>query len=440
MNDKNTIRSAAFRDFGIAFLVLGIVTALFHLTNLDIAVQSRFYSPAQGWWLEHQPFWDFTYRFGIFPGYLFAVVCLVMISVSYWNARYFKYRKAAVIMVVALILGPGLLVNAVFKDHWERPRPREVQQFGGSEQFVPVCLRGHVPGGKSFPCGHASMGFYMAIPYLFLRRTRKKLAYTFLALGIGYGSLIGAARMIAGGHFPSDVIWAAGMVWIAALASYYAFRFDEASEAVPMEPAVDRRKARMATIAVAVALPLITVGLVLATPYRSKKSFAVTSDEFDRTPVFKADLKAARVDITNDADLKVKYQVNAFGFPNSKVRGTWAQAGGVGTYAIEYLGWFTEVRNSIAMKVPMHRKRLYLINVEDGRITCSIDEKASADFRLSVAKGDINLKGDNIALVGDASKIVNRQGKKLFTFPVKPQNWPGAVVEFEVKDGKLLVE
>ena len=437
---KNTARSGAFRDFGIAFLVLGIATALFHLTNLDIAAQSLFYSPTQGWRLEHRPFWDFTYRFGIFPGYLFAVACLVMISVSYWNERYFKYRKAAMIMVVALILGPGLLVNAIFKDHWERPRPREVKQFGGSEQFVPVCVRGHVPGGKSFPCGHASMGFYLAIPYLFLRRTRKRLAYAFLALGIGYGSIIGAARMIAGGHFLSDVVWAAGMVWIAALASYYAFRFDEAPEAVPVEPAVDRRKARMATIAVAVVLPVITVGLVLATPYRSKKSLAVNSDEFSRTSVFKADLKAASVDITNDPGLKLNYQVNAFGFPNSKVRGILAQANGVSTYTIEYLGWFTEVRNTIALKVPMDRKRLYPINVGDGRIHCAIGEKASADFRLSVAKGDISLKGDNIALVGDVSKIINRDGKKLNTFPVKPQNWNGAVVEFEVKDGKLLVE
>jgi membrane-associated PAP2 superfamily phosphatase len=440
MNCKSTIRSAAFKDFGIAFLVLGTATALFHLFDLDIAIQSLFYSPAEGWRLEHRTFWDFTYRYGIFPGYLFAVGCLAMISVSYWNERYFKYRKAAVVMVVALILGPGLLVNAVFKDHWQRPRPREVTQFGGGEQFVPVCVRGHVTGGKSFPCGHASMGFYLAVPYLFLRRTRKGLAYAFLALGIGYGSVIGAARMIAGGHFLSDVIWAAGMVWIAALASYYAFRFDEAPATAPADPALNRRKARMATIAVAVLLPVITVGLVLATPYRSQKSLTVSSDEFNRTSVVKADLKAATVDITNDAGLKVNYLVNAFGFPNSKVRGTWTQAGGVGAYTIEYMGWFTEVRNTIALKLPMRQKRLYLITVGDGRINCSIDEKASADFRLSVAKGDINLKGNNIALVGDASKIINHEGKKLNAFPVKPQNWSGTVVEFEVKDGKLLVE
>jgi len=440
MNIRNITRSAAFRDFGIAILALALATVPFYLFDLDIAVQSRFYSPVGGWWLERRPFWDFTYRYGIFPGYLFAVGCLVMISVSYWNERYFKYRKAAVVMVVALVLGPGLLVNAVFKDHWERPRPREVKQFGGREQFVPVCMRGSVAGGKSFPCGHASMGFYLAVPYLFLRRTRKGLAYVFLATGIGYGALIGVARIIAGGHFLSDVIWAAGMVWIAALGSYYALRYDKAPVTAPGDPAADRRKARMATVAVAAVLPLITVGLVLATPYRSKKSLAVDSREFNRTSFFRADLKAASVDISNDAGLKVDYVVNAFGFPNSKVRGTWTLAGGGGVYTIDYTGWFTEVRNSIALKLPMHQKRLYLINVEDGRINCSIDDKASANFRLSVAKGDINLKGDNMALVGDASKIINHDGKKLNTFPVKPQNWPGTIVEFEVKDGKLLVD
>lgn len=440
MNRINTTRCAACKDFGIAFLVLGLATALFRLFDLDITAQSLLYSPAEGWRLEHRPFWDFAYRYGIFPGYLFAVGCLAMISVSYWNVRYFKYRKAAMVMVLALILGPGLLVNAVFKDHWGRPRPREVQQFGGSEQFVPVCVRGHVAGGKSFPCGHASMGFYLAIPYLFLRRTRRGLAYAFLALGIGYGAVIGAARMIAGGHFLSDVVWAAGMVWIAALVSYYWLRYDDTPETAPIGPVLNRRKARMATIAVAAVLPAITVGLVLATPYRSKKSLAVNSDEFNRMKVVRADLKAANVDITNDAGLKIDYLVNAFGFPNSKVRGIWAQAGGVGTYTIDYMGWFTEVRNSITLKLPMDQKRLYQINVGVGRIRCSIDETASAGFRLSVAKGDISLRGDHLALVGDASKIINRTGKKLDTFPVKPQSWPGSVVEFEVRDGRVLVE
>lgn len=45
------------------------------------------------------------------------------------------------------------------------------------------------------------MGFYLAIPYLFYRGRKKFIARSFLITGLLYGTLIGIARMMAGGHF-----------------------------------------------------------------------------------------------------------------------------------------------------------------------------------------------------------------------------------------------
>jgi membrane-associated PAP2 superfamily phosphatase len=46
----------------------------------------------------------------------------------------------------------------------------------------------------------------------------------FVALGLGYGSLVGLARMLQGAHFLSDVLWALGFVYLTALASFYLLR------------------------------------------------------------------------------------------------------------------------------------------------------------------------------------------------------------------------
>ena len=55
--------------------------------------------------------------------------------------------RAIVFLVATLALGPGLLVNVGLKDHWGRPRPIDVTQFGGDQHFVAWWdPRGDLPG------------------------------------------------------------------------------------------------------------------------------------------------------------------------------------------------------------------------------------------------------------------------------------------------------
>jgi lipid A 4'-phosphatase len=316
------INRQAFWDFSVIILFLSVVTVVFRLTNADVSFQRYFYSPEKGWLLQYQPFWDFLYRYGIFPGYFLAFGGLIMITLSYWNVRYLKFRKASMVLVFAIVVGPGLIVNLTLKDHTGRPRPREITEFGGTEKYVCVCEKGDTNDGKSFPCGHCSMGFYLAIPYLFYRNRRKALAYSFLALGIGYGIMIGISRMMAGGHFASDVLWAGGLTWLAALAGFYIFRPDKPVQ-IPVSSPENKKKARRITVAMGILLPVITIGLLLATPYFSSKNFHLTNAEFNliRPRVILFDLKDATVRIAPDTALRLDYKVNAFGFPNSKLRG-----------------------------------------------------------------------------------------------------------------------
>jgi lipid A 4'-phosphatase len=114
--------------------------------------------------------------------------------------------RAIVFLLATLALGPGLLVNVVLKEHWGRPRPIDVTQFGGSQHFVAWWdPRGDCPGNCSFVSGDVAGAFWSIAPAALAPPHWRALAYgAALALGTG----MAAIRVMAGGHFLSDVIFA----------------------------------------------------------------------------------------------------------------------------------------------------------------------------------------------------------------------------------------
>src|SRR5258706_15262987 len=69
--------------------------------------------------------------------------------------------RAIVLMLVTLALAPGVVANLVFKEHWGRPRPIDVTEFGGDEHFRPWWdPRGDCPKNCSFVAGEPSGAFW----------------------------------------------------------------------------------------------------------------------------------------------------------------------------------------------------------------------------------------------------------------------------------------
>ena len=214
-------------DFFIPILVLISLTMVFLSTNLDITLEEYFYSPEKGWFLKKANPWHFLYHYGSIPAFTLGIISVFVIGTSFLSHRVLRYRKIAIFLVLVLVIGPGLISNLVFKKNWGRPRPRQIVNFGGTENFLPVWVKGVSGKGKSFPSGHASVGFFMFSPFFFLRRINKKWAVLFLLSGITYGTLMGIGRMIQGGHFASDVLWAGGFTYLTGLVLYYVLRFDK---------------------------------------------------------------------------------------------------------------------------------------------------------------------------------------------------------------------
>ena len=214
-------------DFLFPVVILGLLTMIFWFTNLDIAFEEHFYSQEKGWFLKKANPWDFLYHYGNIPAFILGSASVFVIGATFLSKKILQYRKIALFLVLVVLIGPGLVTNSFFKKNWGRPRPKQIINFGGTETFLPVWVKGVSGGGKSFPSGHASIGYFMFSPFFFLRRTNKKWAIVFLLLGITYGTLMGAGRMIQGGHFASDVLWAGGFTYLAGLILYYVFRFDK---------------------------------------------------------------------------------------------------------------------------------------------------------------------------------------------------------------------
>jgi lipid A 4'-phosphatase len=114
--------------------------------------------------------------------------------------------RAIVLLLSTVILAPGLMANVLLKDHWGRPRPIDVTQFGGDQHFVAWWdPRGECPNNCSFVSGDVSGTAWTVGAAALVPPQWRVLAYCgALALGTG----MAAMRVLAGGHFFSDVVFA----------------------------------------------------------------------------------------------------------------------------------------------------------------------------------------------------------------------------------------
>jgi lipid A 4'-phosphatase len=186
----------------VVSVVLACIPTLW--TELDLLTAKQFTGPgdpitATSWWwvLGINLYVPAVFRGATF----FALVLWVAVSVGR-NGR--QWRLPLAFFVLAGALGPGLVVNAGFKDHWQRARPYQVEHFGGTQQFTRAgVITDQCNNNCSFVSGHVACGFFLASLALVMRR---KMLW--LAIGTLCGLLVGFARIADSAHWLSDVLWA----------------------------------------------------------------------------------------------------------------------------------------------------------------------------------------------------------------------------------------
>ena len=190
---------------------------------LDLSIERYFYHLGEGT-VEHfvvHPFYEFMYNYAILPSWFIVIPAIIILALSYLIKSFKVWKQHALYLVLTFVIGAGFIVHATFKDHWGRPRPKQVIEFGGIQEFRPFYKPNFHPPepSKSFPCGHCSVGFYFfSFVFLGARLRKKWITNAGWILGIGLGSFLGLTRMAEGGHFLSDVLMSGLIMWLTALA------------------------------------------------------------------------------------------------------------------------------------------------------------------------------------------------------------------------------
>jgi membrane-associated PAP2 superfamily phosphatase len=213
------------RDFILPVAILLLATVVIAATGADLKLSELFCIGGK-WPVGDQEPWHLLYRLDRGPAIVLGIsgLAAALIGCLYKQRRH--WVRPGLFLVILLALGPGLLVNTVFKDYWGRPRPREVSQFGGKKVFLHPWQKGIAHQGRSFPSGHSSAAFYLTAPFFVFRRRKPRTAAWWMTGGLLFGILMSVARITQGGHFLSDTVWAWGMVHLLAVALYYLLKLD----------------------------------------------------------------------------------------------------------------------------------------------------------------------------------------------------------------------
>ena len=211
---------------GVILPILGWIAFIPWSAELDLKLSHAFYHEGA---FSAAPFWNWIYIYALWPGWILTAIAFIGVVFSFKKA-YHSWRIPCLYLLLTLGIGSGLIIQAVLKDHWGRPRPRQVTEFGGELAFRPFYKPNFEEikkGTKSFSCGHASLGYYFFALAILGGIYHSPFFYWLgLALGWGLGILLSVARIAQGGHFLSDTITSALIMWLTAwFLAYWLFAY-----------------------------------------------------------------------------------------------------------------------------------------------------------------------------------------------------------------------
>lgn len=215
--------SALIFTAGMTLVFLALFAAA---PEIDLIVAGRFFDA--GHFVGRSPSGEFWRRvFYDAPYVLLAGLLVAYVARLRGRIRRGPSSRAILFLVVSLALGPGLLVNGLLKEHSHRPRPEQTVEFGGPWRFRPYeTFDGACRSNCSFVSGEVATSAWTLAPALLAPPP-------FRAAAVGAALLFTAAtavlRMAFGGHYLSDVVFAALFTWLIVLSLYRAvFRAPDA--------------------------------------------------------------------------------------------------------------------------------------------------------------------------------------------------------------------
>jgi lipid A 4'-phosphatase len=293
--------------------VLVLVTILLEMSDVDRRLAAHFYRAGAGWYLSKSPLWVWLYSYGTIPGLILTLGTLAGWLAGIYMPRLKAWRRPCLLVFLTAIIAAGLMVNAVLKQYWGRPRPSQTTEFGGKWTYRPIFPPGPPGKGASFPCGHCTMGFIFLAMAGF-RRQSKSLAVSGIVTGVALGVLLSAARMAQGAHFLSDAIWSLGIVTmtVSILDGYLAPFPGEDQQA--SGPAMSRTRRIWFTAATIIGVLIIAVFFFTRRPYHNTKDYPLELEPAVEAVNIRINADPERVAVRYGEYLTGKLQVDVHGF------------------------------------------------------------------------------------------------------------------------------
>jgi lipid A 4'-phosphatase len=214
-------------------VLLTLAAAIVFLSNpwIDLSLERWFYDPDAGFIFNNYVIIGALRRVITFSYAWWYLGIIISAAYSYPGAKRpppkypglnfanMNFRKWLYLVLTSLF-GPLLIANIILKNNWGRARPRQLQEFGSTQEFSPpLLISDQCDTNCSFVSGEPSSMFMIFISMAFIMPARRGLL---VALAIVAGGLSGIMRMGQGGHFPSDVVFAGLFMTLTAAIIYWA--------------------------------------------------------------------------------------------------------------------------------------------------------------------------------------------------------------------------
>lgn len=196
-------------------LVAGAAVAILFTVfpQWDLAISSLFWDARHKLFLTAGQPWARTARsWGNYIPWLICApaIAALVLKLIFPDKPMFMSSRAALLLVITMALGPGLIVNGLLKENWGRPRPVHVEDFGGKELYRPWFeTDGTCPGNCSFVSGEGALGFWLTAPASLVPGPAGAVA---MVGAVAFGAAAGGLRIAFGGHFFTDVVFSGVLV------------------------------------------------------------------------------------------------------------------------------------------------------------------------------------------------------------------------------------
>lgn len=339
----------------VIWTLLSLVAEYF---DLDRRWVSQYYE--SGFFLAEEQPYKWLYEEGTIPSLILTLIAGLGVAGSYLIKRLAPYRRSWLVVLLTALIGGTILINAILKDYWGRPRPRQVVEFGGAWEYLPFYQPGTPGRGESFPCGHCTSGFIF-ISLATFYRTQPLAAGGAVIGGLVYGVFISKARMVQGGHFPTDAFWSLGLV----LASSFFFHLLLVR---PQEkggdPLKDPKKRAMMLGGMVLFIVLATMAFMTRRPYfKNDRTDLPYFDDRIKSIELQMSEKPQSFKVLWDQETGgvIEVEIQGFGWPSNTHRiRYWADTDDLGGLLVKArfdpIGYYSEIEHRVTLHLPKNRQ------------------------------------------------------------------------------------